>query len=225
MRQRSLGWERCRATCTLAALAAAGPRNRPTNHEILKRPYAADRQTAGDPWHRPEQSRADFWTTENSIGTGSTMVAPQSPAIARISGRTPGHRNRRGAIQLVASHGTGRVVCSLLVTSPLPTRHGDGMANLMPGPRPQGDHALTSAERMRRLPQETQGRGGRRAWSAIYRRQRSAQSTRPMSRMRSTRSRTAQADIRNGATTCPPVARAAPSPDTLDADAGTARPC
>src|ERR1700712_1682872 len=31
------------------------------------------------------------------------------------------------------------------------SRHSDGISCRMPGPRPQGDHALTSAERMRRL--------------------------------------------------------------------------
>jgi hypothetical protein len=34
---------------------------------------------------------------------------------------------------------------------PIVSRHSDGIPYPMPGPRPQGDRALTSAERMRRL--------------------------------------------------------------------------
>jgi len=34
---------------------------------------------------------------------------------------------------------------------PIVSRHSDGISYPMPGPRPQGDRALTSAERMRRL--------------------------------------------------------------------------
>jgi hypothetical protein len=34
---------------------------------------------------------------------------------------------------------------------PIVSRHSDGISCPMPGPKPQGDHALTSAERMRRL--------------------------------------------------------------------------
>jgi hypothetical protein len=34
---------------------------------------------------------------------------------------------------------------------PIVSRHSDGISSPMPGPKPQGDHALTSAERMQRL--------------------------------------------------------------------------
>ena len=43
------------------------------------------------------------------------------------------------------------VCCSPGRDNPIVSRHSDGIAYPMPGPRPQGDRALTSAERMRRL--------------------------------------------------------------------------
>jgi len=50
-----------------------------------------------------------------------------------------------------------RVTCLLVVCcfqggiDPIVSRHSDGIQYPVPGPRPQGDRALTSAERMRRL--------------------------------------------------------------------------
>ena len=73
----------------------------------------------------------------------------QSPAITPVPWRLE-YRNRRGAIQRVTRHVPGQVVCSP-VRNRIVSRHSDEITYPMPGPRPQGDRALTSAERMRRL--------------------------------------------------------------------------
>jgi hypothetical protein len=44
---------------------------------------------------------------ENSIGTGSTTVAPNHQPSPQSCGRGPEYRNRRGAIQLATRHVTG----------------------------------------------------------------------------------------------------------------------
>jgi hypothetical protein len=72
--------------------------------------------------------------------------SPEPPAIAgRLLWPRSGLPPRRCP--------TGNLLGRLLSPGrdPIVSRHCDGISYPMPGPRPQGDRALTSAERMRRL--------------------------------------------------------------------------
>ena len=77
--------------------------------------------------------------------------SPQSPAIAPVLWPRSGvpQSPRRYPTGNPSRHGLGRLFPPR--HKPIVSRHCDGMACLLPGPRPQGDRALTSAERMRRL--------------------------------------------------------------------------
>ena len=80
---------------------------------------------------------------EKSPWPGSTTVAsnPQ-PLPARSCGRGLGDRYP------ALSNGVSFVLSK---AGSIVSRHSDGIPYPMPGPKPQGDRALTSAERMRRL--------------------------------------------------------------------------
>ena len=76
---------------------------------------------------------------------------PQSPATAPVLWpRSGGPKSPRcSPTGSPSRHGLGSLFSP--GRKSIVSRHSYGIACPMPGPRPQGDHALTSAERMRRL--------------------------------------------------------------------------
>jgi hypothetical protein len=101
---------------------------------------------------------------------------------------------------------------------PIVSRHSDGIPYPVPGPRPQGDRALTSAERMRRLREKRKAEAVDKPPEKPpvvirYRRPKDRRSRPDQWADAINTSRTASSDIRSGATTWPLVLPTARSPN------------